>query len=416
MGRIATDAFTRANAATLGANWTDQVAGWGISSNTAIHDSGNAGLAGNTVFTGAAWTGGADHFSEATLLTCTFLSTWGPTVRSATASQTMYQFDTADPTAASAVRLYKWVAGVATQLASATVTITANDVMRCEASGTTIRGVQNSVVQLTVTDSAIASGKPGLCANNLNVAGSATVDDWSAGDFVPGRVQHKAANQLNVSTYTVTLTNATYKGNLIVVGVVTAATPTINVPTDNATGGSNTYVRVTGSRSTGNSGALEVFYCANCKAGATIITVTLSAASFGDVFVFEASGMEVTSAVVDTVGLVNSGAASTTPVGGAVTTTDPNDYATGFIFTATSVTAMHAGDEFTIGDISNGNASADLIATATNTYSPQWDQASGVFCSSTVAFKPWVVAPPAITIIPVRESHSDFPKYPMTRQ
>lgn len=69
MGQIVSDDFNRTDAATLGANWTQDALGGasiGITSNQAKMQATNNFVL--DFYSGAGWTGGADQYSELTLI------------------------------------------------------------------------------------------------------------------------------------------------------------------------------------------------------------------------------------------------------------------------------------------------------------------------------------------------------------
>jgi hypothetical protein len=68
--------------------------------------------------------------------------------------------------------------------------------------------------------------------------------------------------------------NATGSGNLIVVGTVNSqASDNVTSISDNATGGSNSYVSAKAKGSDTNGGSTEIWYAKNSKAGATQVDV-----------------------------------------------------------------------------------------------------------------------------------------------
>jgi len=80
------------------------------------------------------------------------------------------------------------------------------------------------------------------------------------------------------------LTQATGTGDLLVVCIVAGNSGnTVSSITDNATGGSNTYVQAPSARATQGSGTPKIFtdiwYCDQCKAGATPVTVTFASST-----------------------------------------------------------------------------------------------------------------------------------------
>ena len=180
-------------------------------------------------------------------------------------------------------------------------------------------------------------------------------------------------------------------GNLIVVlpGSTSSAVATVTSITDNAIGGSNTYVQVPNARA--SSGTIpyftDIWYSANSRPGATSITVNYSASVSVQVFMFEVSGADKLSPVQET-GTIPNGA-NTSPVpGGSVTTKNPFDFIASIIDTAGGISGIAGGNEFTIGTISNGNASAYLISRVTGVHTPSYTQSpAGNYCSSTAAFR-----------------------------
>lgn len=187
MAAIVTDDFNRTNAANLGANWTDPSGnGFDVSSNAAIASVG--GGFNQSVYTGAAWTGGNDQYAQAKIQVLSAAADGGPLARSSSAALTGYAYVVNDDdfTALGGSihsALYKIVAGSFTQLGSAvTEVVSAGDVIYTGAQGTTITGYRNGVSKVSQTDAAISSGNPGLYGYNT----SSTWDDFEAGDFASG--------------------------------------------------------------------------------------------------------------------------------------------------------------------------------------------------------------------------------------
>lgn len=213
--QIVTDDFNRANATTLGASWTQNSTGTlGIQSNQATFLSGGVADMAQTSFTGAAWTGGADQYAEAKIINLKSGKDMGPVARSSGSSNATvsgYLFVINEPDAAVslgssiACALYKVVNGTYTKLSASnfSITINANDVMRIEAQGTTIRAFQNGSAvggsNGSVTDSAIASGNPGLYSVLVGVTDSIW-DDFAAGDFSGAAVTPKRLPLLGVGS------------------------------------------------------------------------------------------------------------------------------------------------------------------------------------------------------------------------
>ena len=85
--------------------------------------------------------------------------------------------------------LAKLVSYSATQLRLGGGTFAVNDVIRLEAEGTTLRAIKNGTTFWTATDSAIASGNPGVSANGEDASQFAAGDDWEGGDLVTAAPQ-----------------------------------------------------------------------------------------------------------------------------------------------------------------------------------------------------------------------------------
>jgi hypothetical protein len=135
-------------------------------------------------------------------------------------------------------------------------------------------------------------------------------------------------------------------GNLIVVAMEIGSSATVSSITDNATGGSNTYVQVPGARASYSAGASDIWYAKNSKVGATTITVTLSSGTPGALVAWQVAGISTT-APLDVAAAANNQPASATPQGPAVTTTNAGDFVVSLAVVTNSITGMAAGNEFT---------------------------------------------------------------------
>lgn len=182
MSQIVSDDFNRANSTGLGANWTSVTNHFDIVSNQAVS---NVAGDNQNVYTGASWTGGNDHYAEFAIISIvTTGQDTGPIVRSATASETFYYFALnyvdASVGLGSSFSCAVQKAPSFTVISSATITVSANDVLRLEANGTSLTAKVNGVTKIgPSSDSAIASGKPGM----FGFGASATLDNFAAGDF-----------------------------------------------------------------------------------------------------------------------------------------------------------------------------------------------------------------------------------------
>lgn len=169
----ATDDFNRADASSLGANWTDLSGNFQIVSNEARSKN-------NGVFDSVLWNAnsfGADQYSQVKDTTVT--NYFGPCCRhdgtAVGSGDTHYFIYTGG------AQLLKRVAGAQTQIASFSAP-SANTTVKVEANGTTIAAYYGGVSQASVTDGSIASGSVGLWGCNAGAGG----DDWEGGDIGGG--------------------------------------------------------------------------------------------------------------------------------------------------------------------------------------------------------------------------------------
>jgi hypothetical protein len=102
------------------------------------------------------------------------------------------------------ITLQRTVGNSSFALAIGTHNVAVGDVMRLEVQGTTLRTYVNGVLDITFTDSNIASGKPGVYGTTATIFG----DDWAAGDFSTPPPPIKLVPNADVSTGTWTSTGA----------------------------------------------------------------------------------------------------------------------------------------------------------------------------------------------------------------
>ena len=90
MPQLAFDDFVRANAFTLGANWTNTEGSWEVFSNSAVVTSSGAGSYSSTYWNAISWPN--DQYSQITVNTIdsTGDSPIGPAVRMSSSSETYY--------------------------------------------------------------------------------------------------------------------------------------------------------------------------------------------------------------------------------------------------------------------------------------------------------------------------------------
>jgi hypothetical protein len=178
---------------------------------------------------------------------------------------------------------------------------------------------------------------------------------------------------------------ATTQGNLIVVAVQTGDNGAATAVTDNA---SSTYVAIAGSRSIYNGAdlAVELWYAANANASATRITA--SAPTVYSVVMWEVANIASVAPLTATSKL-DTQAASTTPLGAAITTTTPGEFVVSAIIVENNVTSIRQGNPFTNDHTTFGNGWAHLSSTSASvgTYQAQWNATAGVSCASSAAFR-----------------------------
>jgi hypothetical protein len=167
------DDFTRANAANLGANWTDAIGGHDLVSNQAQGET--AGTDHVSVWAGAAL--GADHEVQVTLGNLQNATRYGGGVVRWSGTSG-YAFITDGSSGAGHTELAKWTSGSYSVLQAIATTFSNGDVLKLTVSGTTLRCYKNGAqVGADETDSDFSTGQPGV-----ETYGTALLDDWSATD------------------------------------------------------------------------------------------------------------------------------------------------------------------------------------------------------------------------------------------
>jgi hypothetical protein len=191
--------------------------------------------------------------------------------------------------------------------------------------------------------------------------------------------------------------------------VMLSTSETINSIVDNAPDGSSIYVQVPNAVAT-NAGAgltCDIWYTANSHQKATAITVTLGGNTPNVLWIFEVQIMNSSSPLQE-VGIVNDGAATTTIVGASVITSNALDFIANVTLVNDTITNITAGNNFTIGDIEQGHASAYLITSQKGTYNPAFDAFLSDFCSSTASFRE---APHSIDVRGISKKRMIRPDY-----
>lgn len=190
---IAYDNFDTADADLAGANWgvRDPAGGlgWDIVSNK-IQPHTYAGDRANVYTSG---TFANNQYAQAVVAGVT--GTGGPGVGVAVRmtptnltlnANTTYYAACVNAAASNNVTVFRVVADAFTQITQRTQAFSDGDMLRLEASGTTLRVFRNGVqLGADITDANIASGSPGVAYNSTITAG--TLDDWEGGDITaPG--------------------------------------------------------------------------------------------------------------------------------------------------------------------------------------------------------------------------------------
>lgn len=170
------DNFTRANAPTLGANWSSQTASsFGIVSNAATDQGGFSSAADFW----SANTFGANQFASVVITTVNSGNWGGPIVRASNAANTYYSFETNGVSGTGNTYIRKNIAGTVTEILAIATTVANGDTLELDISGTTLTAKKNGSTVGSVTDAAISSGFPGLTC----YGGTDTFNTWSGGDL-----------------------------------------------------------------------------------------------------------------------------------------------------------------------------------------------------------------------------------------
>jgi Divergent InlB B-repeat domain len=182
---------------------------------------------------------------------------------------------------------------------------------------------------------------------------------------------------------------ATGTGHLVAVALMFNGKTSVAGVSDNATGGSNTYVSA-GARSTVSTWSVEIWYAVNSKPGATVVTPTFAGSPTNvQITVWEVSGLSTSA--LDATNISSGNVTVNNTVGPMVTTTQRGDFIVSVLLAnAADFTAISSGNEFTDDFTTYGNGWAHITSAsaAAGTHQASWDTAAptGVYCASTVAF------------------------------
>ena len=193
MALPATDNFNRADAGTLGSNWTVQTAeaDIGITGNVASNKSA-------TVINGDFWNADAfadDQKSEATMVKMGGGNNLELSVRCRCSGSVEDYYgggrnDHLNPDDRHLI--WKIIAATRTELAGQVVAWVVNDIARLEAVGTGLELFVNGTSELTATDTSLSSGSAGIGLRSAGGGGAAVdevqLDDWTGDDISGGDV------------------------------------------------------------------------------------------------------------------------------------------------------------------------------------------------------------------------------------
>lgn len=172
-GMSVSDNFNRADAGTLGANWTQLEGQLGIVSNWA---GGTAAPGGYqwAVYSGTTW--GADQSSE--IKNDRVAGGAGPIVRAQAGVSGYFLLCNVGP-----CYIYRRDSGSFTLLQTLGASAVNGDTLKLEITGTTLRAYKNGVQigtdqDATASGGAITGGSPGIAADSQGGAGGDLLDDW----------------------------------------------------------------------------------------------------------------------------------------------------------------------------------------------------------------------------------------------
>ncbi len=189
MTQLASDSFGRADAGTLGSNWTPlvtvtnnigalQIVSHGVRA-TALSPAVSKEL----FYGGMNWS--SSQYAQAQILAASGNGFVGPAVR-VTSNDSQYACVVLSAGSGNAsIAIVRVLAGVSTTLANTTTAIArVGDVIRCTAQGSSLvmANQTTSAVLLIATDSAIAGGYPGLVSN----AGTGSLASYAVTNFAAG--------------------------------------------------------------------------------------------------------------------------------------------------------------------------------------------------------------------------------------
>jgi len=198
-------------------------------------------------------------------------------------------------------------------------------------------------------------------------------------------IVHKAGRG-GVTSLTIPTTGS---GHLIAVALIFSGTTSVASVSDNASGGSNTYVSA-GARNASGGWSTEIWYAKNSKPGATVVTPTFAgSAPLIMIAVWEVSGLAASP--LDGAKVTGGNLTSNNTPGAPVNTSQIGDFIVSIMLANTSnLSSISTGNEFTSDFSLYGNGWAHITSTASTagTHQASWftSSPSGIYVSSTAAF------------------------------
>jgi glucose/arabinose dehydrogenase/chitodextrinase len=196
----------------------------------------------------------------------------------------------------------------------------------------------------------------------------------------PVFVQVRANEVTSGTTNNLAFSNATTRGNTIVVAVLWSNTGGVSL-SDNR---GDAYAPATTPTTWGSGWSQQVFYAKNIVGGATTVTATFASAinNFGVMYVHEYSGLDKVNPVDVTKSATGTARSMSS---GAVTTTNANDLL--FAAASSSASVNQGGAGYTTRSTAYGNRTQDRTVTMTGSYTATATQNGNAWVMQLVAFK-----------------------------
>lgn len=171
------------------------------------------------VQTGDSWPN--DQYSEVTILTQTPTAggnVFGPICRCSNSADTSYQVNCSGQLGsanAGVISLLSVASGTGTQIGTASnLTFNVGDVLRLTCTGTTIAVTQNGTSRVSVTDSTVTAGFPGMSLKNATNIADGQLSLWAAGANQAAVPTFNPPAGTYTGTQTVTISSTTAGGTI----------------------------------------------------------------------------------------------------------------------------------------------------------------------------------------------------------